>query len=83
MMTHLRKLEYDGSPDAFEYNEFEKNSERFIYAVAKKVLIVIYSPYKAIVEEMEKEIKKRKEELELQVLQSMKHYNTVLNTVTS
>ena len=32
---------------------------------------------------MEKEVKKRKEELELQVAQSMKHYNTVFDIATN
>ena len=81
-MIFIETLEYGKAWKHFNYNEFEGNAEKIIYAIAKKVLIVIYSPYKSIVDEMDKEIKKRKEELENKVMQSMNHFNTVINIIS-
>lgn len=78
----LETLTLESTNPKFEYEEDELVAEAFMYAVAKRILIIVYSPYKLVVKAAIEGNTKKAEELEKQFEANTRHYNVVFDIIS-
>jgi hypothetical protein len=82
IISHLKSIPFDNELEEFTYDEFEETSEKFMRAIANKVLMMVACNLQKTTLATEENNKKKKEDLEKHLVENRSYYSVIFNKMT-